>query len=341
MSAFLAAPAAGDRARHLSVMGTAWTERFSVTGRSAGPGQRRGRAPSGTGSGRSRPGRPGGSQSQLQRRVAGPVRGHGERPRSGRSGGGGPQCCGTGQGRGEQRVPRRPGEFGQHRALALRRACTPATPAWPAPCWRYLHGGVQADLDDAITAGRTSGIAAAPEDDPARPGLQANLADPIALERFSRQWRLADLTEAVRPTAQTAAAAATSQDPARAVALGPILRGPSQSLACYTATSTTSTSPCRSGPQAVAAAPATGHPGEAPCLSNLGGMLRNGSVSTGGTVALDEAVTVLGMQSASLPRSVKPAGLPEQPWERACAAGSMPAALPLLPRPTRLISGNR
>jgi hypothetical protein len=113
--------------------------------------------------------------------------------------------------------PVRPREAEWDPVLAIRRARqTSQSGRASALLCRYLYGRVQADLDEAIVAGRAA-FAAVLAGDPDGPGLQANLAN-LLLERFSRMWRLDDLTEAMT-AAQAAADAAPDQDPARGVTL--------------------------------------------------------------------------------------------------------------------------
>jgi tetratricopeptide (TPR) repeat protein len=152
---------------------------------------------------------------------------------------------------------------------------------------RYLYGRVQADLDAAIVAGH-SAVESVPAGDPARAGVQANLAN-LLLERFVRQWRIEDLTEAVT-VAEAAAEAAAEPDPARAVALSALALAHADHFA-YAGNMDDLDRAIEVGRQAAAVAP-SGHPGAA-CLSNLGAALRTRYQRTGDTQALDEAITVL------------------------------------------------
>src|SRR5262249_47744006 len=74
----------------------------------------------------------------------------------------------------------------------------------------------RADLDDAIGAARAA-VALAPEGAPVRAGLLANLAQAV-LERFKHFWQTADLEEAAA-IAQAASRAAPPRHPARLVSL--------------------------------------------------------------------------------------------------------------------------
>ncbi len=289
MSAFLAAPADDDRARHLSVVGTGWLGRFWITGRAADldnavAAHRRALA-LGVSDAADQAGHLANFSAALLARFEanGSVPDLDEAVAAAR---GAAELATTVS---EQRRPGWSHEAGQHRAPALAHALhTSQSGLASALLRRYLYGGVPADLDNAITAGRAA-VDAAPEGDPGRPGLQANLAN-LLLERFTRQWKLTDLTEAVT-TARTAVDAATSQNPARAVALSALSLAHADHFA-YSGHLRDLDLAISVGEQAVAAAP-DGHPGAASCLSNLGGILRTRYQRTGDTLALDEAVMVL------------------------------------------------
>jgi tetratricopeptide (TPR) repeat protein len=285
-AAFLAARADADRARHLSVLGTAWVDRYGITGMVADvdhavavhrravaldvsdPADRAGHQANLSGALLTRYNATG-TVSDLDeavttaRTAAGIARAAGA-PAAGAPGAGAPAAGAIGH-------ARRTGNSAL--ATALLR--------------RYLYGRVPADLDEAIVAGGEA-VAAAPAGDPARPGLQANLAN-LLLERFTRQWRVADLTEAVA-TARAAADAAAPHDPARAVALSALALAHLDHFA-YAANLADLDQAIEVGREAVAAAPG-GHP-VATCLSNLGAALRTRYDWTGDTRALDEAITVL------------------------------------------------
>jgi hypothetical protein len=178
-----------------------------------------------------------------------------------------------------------PPEDGWDPALAIRRARqTSQSGLAGALLRRYLYGRVQADLDEAIVAGR----AAVAAGDPEGAGLQANLAN-LLLERFMRTWQLTDLAEAVI-IAQTAAGAAPEHDPARAVALSVLALAHADRFA-YTGHIDDLGQAIDIGRKA-AAARRVRH-GAAACLSNLGAALRTRYERTGDTGALDEAIVVL------------------------------------------------
>lgn len=141
------------------------------------------------------------------------------------------------------------------------------------------------DLDEATRASREAAESTAPGD-PALPARQANLAQ-VLLERFAWRWQVADLDEAF--TAATAAAGAV---PAGHPARGPCL----SALALAHASRFSHTGDLDHldqaiavGWQAVHAAP-DGHPGQAGCLSNLGGALHRRYETVGDTQALDQAI---------------------------------------------------
>ena len=288
-SAFLAARADSDRARHLSVLGTAWLERFWITGRTADVDNavtvhRRALA-LGVPDAADQAGHRANFSAALLARYenTGAVADLDEAVEAARIAA---QIAKTAS---EQHRPAWSHESGQNMAFALRHATRTAQSGLAAALLRrYLYGRVQTDLDEAISAGRDAVDAAAPGD-PARSGVQANLAN-LLLERFTRTWQLADLTEAVS-TAQGAAEEATSQDPARAVALSALTLAHLDHFA-YSGNLHDLDLAITVGREAVAST-SDGHPGAATCLSNLGAALRTKYERTGDTSALDEAVTVL------------------------------------------------
>jgi hypothetical protein len=288
-SAFLAARHDVDRARHLSLLGTAWLDRFWITGRTADldnsvAAHRRAvavRVPD--------PADQAGHQANLGAALLARYERTGSVPdlddavTAARTA---TRIAGAVSG---QDRPAWSFEPGQDRAMAIRRARqTSQSGLASALLRRYLYGRVQADLDEAIVAGREA-VAAAPAGDLGRPALQANLAN-LILERFTRLWQLDDLTEAVA-IAQDAANAATRRDPARAVALSALALAHADHFA-YAANLADLDLAISVGRDAVAAAP-DGHPGRAVCLSNLGGALRTKYEFIGDTAALDEAIVVL------------------------------------------------
>jgi CHAT domain len=141
------------------------------------------------------------------------------------------------------------------------------------------------DLDQAIRAARESAGSTAPGD-PALAARLANLAQ-VLLERFTWFRRAADLDEAF--TAATAAARAVpAGHPARALCLSAL-------ALAYTSRFSHTGDPgdldqaIDAGWQAVHAVP-DGHPGQAGCLSNLGGALNRKFETVGDTQALDQAI---------------------------------------------------
>jgi hypothetical protein len=287
-SAFLAARADADRARHLSVLGTAWTDRYQITGRmadldSAVAAHRRAVAVS-IPDLADRAGHQANLSAALLARyeTTGKVADLDEAVAAARA------ATGIARAAGGKDRPVRPRGPSPDQALAIRRARqTSHSGLASALLRRYLYGRAPADLDEAIEAGREA-VTAALAGDPARPGLQANLAN-LLLERFTRHWRLADLTDAVN-TAEAAADAATRQDPARAVALSALTLAHLDHFH-YAGNIDDLDRAISVGREAAEAAP-VGRP-VAACLSNLGAALRARYERTGDTRALDEAITML------------------------------------------------
>lgn len=272
-SATFAARQDEDRARHLSVLGSAWSDRFRITGRAADldnaiAAHRRALtvdvgAPDQAG-----------HQSNYSAALLARFENTGNAADL-------DAAVAAGRAAVETAGPATVPAFG--RAVQTSQAALAA-----ALMRRYQYRTEPADLDWAIVAGRRA-VAAAPSGDPARPGLRANLAN-ILLERFIRSWRLADLIEAMAD-AQAAAAAAMDSDPARAVALSVLSLAHLDHFA-YSGNPHDLDLAIQSGRDAVAAT-GDGHPGEATCLSNLGGALRTRYERTGDTGALSEAITLL------------------------------------------------
>lgn len=289
VSAFIAAREEADRARHLSVLGTAWLDRYWMTGRVADldnsvAAHRRAVAVDV----RDAADRAG-HQANLSAALLARYENTGRVPDLDEAVAAARTATGIARRASDQDRPGWPGGTGRDRALAIRRARqTSQSGLAGALLRRYLYGRVQADLDEAIVAGREA-VAALLTGDPAGPGLQANLAN-LVLERFTRLWRLADLTEAMT-IAQAAADTADRRDVARAVALSALALAHTDHFQ-YAGNIGDLDQAILVGWEAVAAAP-DGHPGAAACLSNLGAALRMRYESTGDTDALDEAITVL------------------------------------------------
>ncbi len=297
-SAFLAARDDADRARHLSVLGTGWLDRYWLTGRTADldnsvAAHRRAVAldvPDMADQA--------GHRANLSAALLARYEQTGEVPDLDEAVAAARAAADRAGRATTQTRPMWSSQADHGRTLAVRRARqTSQSGLASALLRRYLYGRVQADLDDAIVSGREA-VAAAPAGDPGRPALQANLAN-LLLERFTRLWRLADLTEAAT-IAQAAADAADMahtadtadrRDTARAVALSALSLAHADHFA-YAGNLDDLDRAISVGREAVAAVP-RGHPGAAACLSNLGAALRTRYEHTGDTGALDEAITVL------------------------------------------------
>jgi tetratricopeptide (TPR) repeat protein len=301
VSAFISAPEEVDRARHLSVLGTARLDRYWMTGRladldNAVAAHRRAVAvdvrDAADGAGH---------QANLSAALLARYENTGRVPDLDEAVKAARTATAIARRASEQEQP---GGTGPDRALAIRRARqTSQSGLAGALLRRYLYGRVQADLDQAIVAGREA-VAALLPGDPAGPGLQANLAN-LVLERFTRLWRLADLTEAMT-IAQAAADAADRRDAARAVALSALALAHADHFQ-YAGNIADLDLAISVGRQAVAAVP-DGHPGLAGCLSNLGAALRMRYEATGDTGALDEAITVLRRAVHAAPEHVTAPG---------------------------------
>ena len=144
----------------------------------------------------------------------------------------------------------------------------------------------RADLDEAARAAREA-KRLTPEDHPDRPGVLANLAQ-IALELFTRFWQVSDLEEALT-AAGTAARAAVAGNPARPMSLVALALAYSARFS-YTGDLRDLDEAIKVSSDAIAATPA-GHPGRPGCLSNYASLLRQRYEAIGDTHALKEAVT--------------------------------------------------
>lgn len=328
-AAFLAAPQDDDRARHLSVLGTAWLDRFWSTGRPADldnavAAHRRALA-LGVGDPADQAGHQANLSAALRARYenTGGIPDLDEAVETARAAA---DIARAASGQGHAAWPR--GD-GQDPAMAIRHATrTSESGLGAALLRRYLHSRAPADLDEAIAAGRNA-VSAAPVGDPSRPGMQANLAN-LLLERFTCSWRLADLTEAVT-SAQAAADTAASRDPARAVALSALALAHGSSFA-YSGNLDDLDLAISVGREAVAAT-GDSHPIAATCLSNLGGALRTRYQRTGDTEALEEAIVVLRQAvhaapagHASMPGFLNNLGNALRSCFEASAAAAYPAA---------------
>ena len=145
----------------------------------------------------------------------------------------------------------------------------------------------RADLDEAIRLGQEA-IDVVPIGDPARPGLQANLAQALT-ERLMRSWQVADLKEALA-YAQTAVDASREGDPALPSCLLSLANAHAARFA-YSGDLRDLDQAISVGRKAVAATP-DWHFGQALCLSNLGSALRTRYECVGDRQALDEAITM-------------------------------------------------
>ena len=143
------------------------------------------------------------------------------------------------------------------------------------------------DLDEAVQLSREV-VDSASSGDPARAFHRANLAH-VLLERFSQFWQVADLKEAFE-AAKAAVDAIPSGELARAPALSALASAYANRFA-YAGELGDLDEAISVGRQAVAAAP-DGHPGQVGCLSNLGIAFHHRFEHVGDTAALDEAVTM-------------------------------------------------
>ena len=142
-------------------------------------------------------------------------------------------------------------------------------------------------LDEAVQLSREVVYLASPGD-PARAFHRANLAH-VLLERFSRFWQVADLKEAFE-AAKAAADVIPNGELARAPALSALAEAYANRFA-YAGELGDLDEAISVGRQALAAAPDS-HPGQVGCLSNLGIALHHRFEHVGDTGALDEAVAV-------------------------------------------------
>jgi tetratricopeptide (TPR) repeat protein len=143
------------------------------------------------------------------------------------------------------------------------------------------------DLDEAVLVSREA-VDWSADDDPARAPRLANLANVLS-ERFSLFWQVADLEEAFRD-ARDAVAAVSAEDLARAPCLSALALAYVNRFD-YAGELADLDEAIAVGQQAVAAAPG-GHPDQAACRSNLGAALQRRYDQVGDCGALDEAVTV-------------------------------------------------
>ena len=143
------------------------------------------------------------------------------------------------------------------------------------------------DLDEAVQLSREVVDSASPGN-PARAFQRANLAH-VLLERFSRFWQVADLKEAF-DAARAAAGAIPVGELARAPALSALASAYANRFA-YAGELGDLDEAISIGRQAVAAAP-DNHPGQVGCLSNLGIALHRRFEHVGDTRALDEAIAM-------------------------------------------------
>lgn len=144
------------------------------------------------------------------------------------------------------------------------------------------------DLDEAIQVSREVAACTAC-DAPAHAADQANLAN-VLLDRFSQSWQVVDLEEAFI-AAQAGVAGVPTEDLARAPCLSSLALAYANRFA-YTGELNDLAQAISAGHEAVTTAP-DGHPGKAACLSNLGVALNRRYEQVGDTDALDEAITVL------------------------------------------------
>ncbi len=145
----------------------------------------------------------------------------------------------------------------------------------------------RSDLDEAILVSREAVDRSADGDPGGAPRL-ANLAN-VLTERFSLFWQVADLEEAFR-AARDAVAAVPAGDLAEAPCLSALALAYANRFD-YAGGLADLDQAISVGHQAVAAAP-DGHPGQAACLSNLGAALQRRYERVGDSGALDEAVIV-------------------------------------------------
>jgi hypothetical protein len=151
----------------------------------------------------------------------------------------------------------------------------------------FEHRQIWPELDEAVQVSREV-AASTTAGDRVNAADQANLAS-VLLERFSRSWQVADLEGAFE-----AARAGAAGGPAGDLAGAPCLSALALAYAnrfSYTGELEDLDQAIAAGHEAVASAP-EGHPGKAACLSNLGTALNRRYEQVGDTDALDEAITV-------------------------------------------------
>lgn len=189
----------------------------------------------------------------------------------------------------------------------------------------------RSDLDEAILVGREAvGLSAA--EDPARAARLSNLAN-VLIERFSRFWLVADLEEGFR-AAHDAVAAAPTRDPARAQCLSALALAYANRFD-YAGELADLDQAISVGRQAVAAAQ-DGHPGQAACRSNLGVALQRRYDRIGDSEALDEAITVHRQAVQATPAGPRRAGYLNNAGNalRARFAAATDGAIPRQPQVT-------
>jgi tetratricopeptide (TPR) repeat protein len=150
--------------------------------------------------------------------------------------------------------------------------------------WEYRQD--RPDLDEAVRVSREA-AEATPAGDSMGGARKANLAQ-VLLERFGRFWQVADLEEAFQ------AAVAAGQVPASDLARAPCLSALAQAYAnrfAYSGQLRDLEQAISVGRAAVEAAP-DDHPGQAGCLSNLGGVLHRRYECFGDTDSLNEAIAM-------------------------------------------------
>lgn len=161
--------------------------------------------------------------------------------------------------------------------------------------WPDLNEAVQVSREVAASTGY--GAAAHAAD-------QANLAN-ILLDRFSRAWQIADLEEAF-DAAQAGAAAVPAGNLARPACLSALALAFANRFA-YVGQLNDLDQAISAGREAVSGAPDS-HPGKAACRSNLGVALNRRYEQVGDTDALDEAITAQRQAVSATPAGPRRAG---------------------------------
>lgn len=163
---------------------------------------------------------------------------------------------------------------------------------------RFQLSHEQADLDEAIDAARAA-IGVTDPDNPGYPVAQTLLANAL-LERFDRFWDAADLSDAVA-SARAGVGAVPAGGPIRASAVSALAAAYS-SMFKHTGDVRDLDRAIAAGRESVAAAQGD-LLGSAICLSNLGGILTARWDRGGDTDALDEAVEAYRLAARSAPDS--------------------------------------